>query len=155
VFGVSAEALAQAPATASQPAVDVVQESDPVRRVRAGQAVVAALMILIAVLSGAHVLQHGATNARAAGVGYVDQGQGSCHDASGSDTSRPPRHRAGQSVGNLLEPESWPPEGGTAAAFTGAAAFDERHDGYRTASRYHAGVPSPDTSPAALEVFRC
>jgi hypothetical protein len=126
-----------------------------VPRVRTGQVVVAALMVLVAVLSGAHVLQHGAANARAAGVGYVDQGQGSCHHASDSDTSRPPRHRAGQNVGNQLEPESWPPEGGTAAAFTGAAAFDECHDGYKTASRYRAALPSPDTSPAALEVFRC
>lgn len=125
------------------------------RQARAGQTVLAVLTVLLAVLLGAHLLAPGAGVATEARAGSVGQGQGSSYHESGSDVvAGQLRHRTRQRVGKLLEPETQPPVGG-AAAFTGADAFDECHSGYRTASRYGARVPPRDTSPAALQVFRC
>jgi hypothetical protein len=130
-----------------------------VRRARAGQTVLtalAALTVLFAVLLGAHLLAPGAANAaepRVGGAGLASQGW--CHHESGSDNGAGHlRPRTRHSVGNQVEPESWP-TGGLTVAFAGIGAIDAWHDGYRTASRYGAGVPPRDTSPAALRVFRC
>ena len=122
------------------------------RQARAGQTV---LTVLLAVLLGTHLLAPGAADATEARAGGAGAGQGSWHHESSSDAAAVQlRHRTQQSVGNQLEPESRSPVGG-AAAFTGTGPFDECHSGYRTASRYGARVPPRDTSPAALQVFRC
>ena len=114
-----------------------------------------ALTVLFAVLLGAHLLAPGAANAATgadrAGIA-VDVHGTSVHSAGADDSVRHLRHRTQRRVGNLLEPQTPAPAGITIAATALVGAWRDSHP---TASAYGAGVASRDTSPAALQVFRC
>lgn len=114
-----------------------------------------ALAVLFGVLMGAHLLAPGVADAAAgsAGAGVAADVHDSClHSAGSDDSTRHLRHRLQRRVGNQMEPETAPPTGLTGA---GADLIDAWHDSHRTAPAYDAGVPPRDTSPAALQVFRC
>jgi hypothetical protein len=124
-------------------------------RVRTAQAV---LTVLVAVLLSTQLLVHGAAaspvqTAEPVGV----QAQGSCQHKPGSeDAAGHLRKRTRTSVGNVCEPEPSPwPLSVVVVPTLGADPLRALRDSYRMPVRHLDRTPPRDTSPAALQVFRC
>lgn len=129
------------------------------RHARRGQTVpivLTTLTVLFAVFLGAHLLTPTGGNA-STGSGdpsrSVDVHGSGFHSAGIEDSSKHLRHRTQRRVGNQMEPESGP--SGGLAIVVGIGVIDGWRARYRMAAAYGTDVPSRDTSPAALQVYRC
>lgn len=126
----------------------------PARGGHAVPIVLTTLTVLFAVLLGAHLLMpsagNAATGSQDARVALDVHG---FHGAGIEDSSEHLRHRTQRRAGNQMQPQSVP--GGGIAIAAGIGVIDAWRDSYPTASAHGIAVPSRDTSPAALQVFRC